>query len=362
MACSKATSWSCVPLILPSFLRLHLHGLRHATQILKELIRAGALLKAEDQDGYTALHHAAAADNVPALHVLISAGSSHEWRNNDLQTPLTFACSSGHVTSVKYLLDKAGADPGVADAMGTTALTTACQQDHLAVVKLLLGRGISQLGPYAFRDAFCSVAMIGNFRMMRELIHAEGGVHAKGPEAKTPPPVITSLHYAAGYCHPFAMSLLLGAGANETIRDSSGKTPLDVVNTVRDDNIGFGRRQVRRMLAQAPAYRARSWKWPDTSVTFASAAESAKNAPDSAAGEAGARQAKVESEPVEMAAGSFGRAVNDANATSTASAEVGKVGITRAENIGVTVYGRPATKSVGSAADGHPAVVASLIR
>lgn len=87
---------------------------------------------------------------------------------------------------------------------------------------------------------------------------------------------MTGLHFSAGYCHARATALLLHAGADEGAVDRNGDTPLDVVDTKRSPQVrhGVGRRRVRRMLLQGPAYRALSWRWP---------ASPALGTPDSAA-------------------------------------------------------------------------------
>lgn len=93
---------------------------------------------------------------------------------------------------------------------------------------------------------------------------------------------MTALHFSAGYCHARATALLLHAGADEGAVDRNGDTPLDVVDTKRSPQVrhGVGRRRVRRMLLQGPAYRALSWRWP--------ASPAFETTPDSAAAMGGA--------------------------------------------------------------------------
>lgn len=67
------------------------------------------------------------------------------------------------------------------------------------------------------------------------------------------------LHIGARFCYPAAVSTLLGAGAEEEVHDSEGRTPRDVIG------VGLGRDserqieqgkelEVRRMLQRGPAY------------------------------------------------------------------------------------------------------------
>ena len=319
-------------------------------------------MDARDNDGYAPIHYAADAGNLPKLHELVRAGSSHSWLSNTGQTPLAVACSKGDPGCVKYLLDKCKADPGAADDWGYTPLAIAAQHGHFEAVEMLLKFGVSQLGPNAYRDALTCVAMAGNVRMIRELVRVEGGVHVKGTLTSAE---LTPLHLTAGFCHPLATCILLEAGGDENAADIKGQTPVDVVDTMRSEHVkhGLGRRRVRRMLARGPAYRARSWKWPSTSTSSSrlltaestkDEAESANNAAEPMTGEAEAGAAKGATEPAEMTTEDFDLAFETAMAVATESAG--------AEKVVVRVYRRPATSSNGSAAGRRSAVVASLIR
>lgn len=332
-------------------------ALRRATQMMKMLIRAGAKVDVRDCEGYAPVHYAADMGHLPVLRELMRAGSSHAWRQNGFQTPLALACFKGHFACVKYLLDDCKADPRAGGNVRSTPLAIAAHRGHLETVKMLLRFGVRQLGPYSYNDALCRVAMNGDVRMMRELLNVEGGVHSKGVKTSDDR---TLLHYSAGHCHPLVTSMLLKAGADETVKEATGKTPSDVVDTLTHEHVrnGLEQRRVRRMLTQAPAYRALSWSWPNASVALAPSPTptpgKGKKAADSAAGKAGAGSAKGATEPGEMTAEELDRAFDVAMPIATASA--------RTELVGLKVYRRPATSSSGSAADGHSAVVASMIR
>ncbi|CAM9433089.1 unnamed protein product, partial [Laminaria digitata] len=133
------------------------------------------------------------------------------------------ACNEGHLAIVKELT-KAGADLNAVRPNNHLPLHWMARRGSIEVSKQSIC-GVRRLGSASYRDALCRAAMVENFTKMRELVSAEGGVHVRGAKTKIAP-MITPLHYTAGYCHPFAMSLLLEAGADETVVDSSGKTPL----------------------------------------------------------------------------------------------------------------------------------------
>ena len=111
-----ATPLSC----LTSFLRSGLRRLARASQILRYLIQAGSKMDARDHAGYAPVHFAADAGNLPLLHELVRAGSSHTWLSNSGQTPLLVACLKGDPGCVKYLLDTRKEDPGATEYVGST--------------------------------------------------------------------------------------------------------------------------------------------------------------------------------------------------------------------------------------------------
>lgn len=203
---------------------------------------------------------------------------------------------------VKYLLESCGVSAGCDDASGYTPLAAASQTGHLACVKLLLRRGVANLGANAYRDSLTGVAMAGDIRMLLELARVDGGVHV--PRAKTSK-LMTALHFAAGYCHPRAVSLLLAFGADENAESRDGETPFDVIDTMRASHIqhGVGRRLIRRTLMRGPAYRALSLRWPtsvvpagapSTSTEVAVVSPAPAAAVPAAAGEDGAADAEWE--------------------------------------------------------------------
>lgn len=317
---------------------------------MRELIRAGAQLDAVNIDGYAPIHTSAKVGDLPTLHELVEAGSSHAWRTLDNETPLTLACLGGHSDCVEYLVHKCKADPGARGYLEKTPLANAASKGHLAVVKVLLRCGVHRLGSNAFQEALFSVAMHARIDVLRELIAAEGGVHVNRTNTAYS---MSALHIAAGFCHPLATSMLLEAGADEFAEDRNGQTPFVVTDTLRHEEVQHGvggGRRVWRMLTQGPAYRARSWKWPVASTS--PPAPSASKLTRGEAEEAG--PAKGEEEPVEMTDEDLDRAFDVALAVTLAKNKIGK--------IRVSVFRRPVTSSSGSATEGNSMVVASLIR
>ncbi|CAN0189776.1 unnamed protein product [Ectocarpus fasciculatus] len=285
---------------------LHKAACQGDVQIIKKVIEGGARLDALDTEEYMPIHLAADEGNLPALKELVRAGSNPEWLSGALQPPLANACMSGRTKVAKYLLETCNVDAGTADNVGYTPLAIAAQGGRVAIVRMLLRRGVANLGKNAYRDAITGVAMTGNMEMLRELVFVEGGVHLLG--AKTSQ-LMTGLHFSAGYCHARATALLLHAGADEGAVDRNGDTPLDVVDTKRSPQVrhGVGRRRVRRMLLQGPAYRALSWRWPASptlGTPDSAAAAGALALPGLDAAEPGSAKNAAQSAPLEAGPGS----------------------------------------------------------
>lgn len=175
---------------------------------MRELIRAGAQLDAVNIDGYAPIHTSAKVGDLPTLHELVEAGSSHAWRTLDNETPLTLACLGGHSDCVEYLVHKCKADPGARGYLEKTPLANAASKGHLAVVKVLLRCGVHRLGSNAFQEALFSVAMHARIDVLRELIAAEGGVpcqpheyrlqHERAPHRRGFLPPACHVHAARG--------------------------------------------------------------------------------------------------------------------------------------------------------------------
>jgi ankyrin repeat protein len=151
------------------------------------LLAAGACAQRPD----TPLTEAAARNNVAALRQLLDEGHKAD-EGGDSWTALIWAARSGSIEAINLLLD-AGADVNLPGATGdnwdTTPLQHAILQRQPAAARLLLDRGAN-----LNRGA--------------------------GPGSLTP------LLLAAGDTDPAILTLLLAHGADPTVEDENGATPL----------------------------------------------------------------------------------------------------------------------------------------
>lgn len=107
------------------------------SEIVWDLVNAGAKVNLRDKDGDTALISTAEENNVDALKALLDAGAKVDAANNDGETALMKAASNGLVNNVRALI-LAGANVNARDKDGKTALMHA---DGTAVARLLKAHG-----------------------------------------------------------------------------------------------------------------------------------------------------------------------------------------------------------------------------
>ena len=228
---------------------------------LNRLLQADAsLLLAADDDGNTALHHAAWNGQTGIARILLERGCPPDVRQvkaknpNDGWTPLFQASANGQTEMVKLLLS-AGAKPDTRDAKGNTPLHLAAQNghtdaakllldagvpadsrrteqrvtplemasyyNHKDIVRLLLGRGADPNGSvYDGNTPLIQAARQGNTDVMLLLVGAKANMGARRDDGQT------ALHVAAAGGQTRAVELLLGLGTDANATAKNGDTPL----------------------------------------------------------------------------------------------------------------------------------------
>lgn len=217
-----------------------------------------------DARGMTPLHHAAILGSDEAVQLLLKSGADVKARNNFEATPLVLAASSptkvkmlvaagsdvnaqaksgatpliiaagrsGSYEAVKLLLDR-GANPNLADAMGTSALIAAAYQGETATVKLLLEKGADVKAFSNMKAGPLAAAINGNnIDIVRMLIARGADLEASrkfSGQVKHGAITLngqTPLVLASAHSSPEIVKALLDAGAKVNVQDQRGLSPL----------------------------------------------------------------------------------------------------------------------------------------
>ncbi|XP_013776460.2 neurogenic locus Notch protein-like [Limulus polyphemus] len=131
---NRATNLNCrmydgtTPLILAA--RLAIEGM------VEDLVSADADINAADDLGKTALHWAAAVNNVDAVRVLLIHGANRDAQDNKEETPLFLAAREGAYQAAQILLEHF-ANREITDHMDRLPRDVAVERMHNDIVKLL---------------------------------------------------------------------------------------------------------------------------------------------------------------------------------------------------------------------------------
>lgn len=180
------------------------------------LLQQGVPVDEKDQDGNTALIHASENGHDAIVRILLKYGASVNLADGQLRrTPIYFAAYSGHVSTMKILVE-AGALIDQPSTGGATPLMTAAKQGHAKAVTYLLSQGANIYAQnYLESTALGAAAQFGKVEAVKELLTAKPDLQ-KG----------TPLHRAAQKGHVEIVRLLLDAGADPDATDKIGQTPL----------------------------------------------------------------------------------------------------------------------------------------
>lgn len=156
------------------------------------LIAAGAALEAQDAQGRSALLLAVAGNHVAAAHALLEAGASPNTQAANRDTPWLLAGASGRAEIIAAMMPRKP-DLTIRNRYGGNALIPACERAHVEAVKLLLTSGID----------VDHVNDLGWTCLLEIVILGDGGPR-----------------------HQEVAKLVLAAGADPSLADKDGVTPL----------------------------------------------------------------------------------------------------------------------------------------
>eukprot|EP00639_Heterosigma_akashiwo_P018622 CAMPEP_0206388408 /NCGR_PEP_ID=MMETSP0294-20121207/17252_1 /ASSEMBLY_ACC=CAM_ASM_000327 /TAXON_ID=39354 /ORGANISM="Heterosigma akashiwo, Strain CCMP2393" /LENGTH=237 /DNA_ID=CAMNT_0053840103 /DNA_START=68 /DNA_END=777 /DNA_ORIENTATION=- len=158
---------------------------------LKKLLRSkGVDVNEQDDDGMTALHHAAWEGNTGLLETLHRSGADFQARDLNEFSALHLACKAGKLEVAKELINEYGADVSVQALHGWTPLITLAMHGH------------EDMAAYMIKEV-------------------KADAHQKDEFGAT------ALHWAARKGHlAIVKTLVEEAGADEQARDGEGNTAL----------------------------------------------------------------------------------------------------------------------------------------
>ncbi|XP_010714209.1 neurogenic locus notch homolog protein 2 [Meleagris gallopavo] len=166
------------PLILAA--RLAVEGM------VAELINCQADVNAVDDHGKSALHWAAAVNNVEATLVLLKNGANRDMQDNKEETPLFLAAREGSFEAAKILLDHF-ANRDITDHMDRLPRDVAQDRMHHDIVQLLNEYNVahSPTGhPGAMLNSALSPVICGPNRSFLNLKHTSLSKKSRKPNAK----------------------------------------------------------------------------------------------------------------------------------------------------------------------------------
>lgn len=163
------------------------------TVLLKKLLDRKIPLDSRDAQGRTALLIATQNNAIQAANLLINAGADVNAKDNLQDSPYLYAGAEGKLEILKKTI-AAGADLKSTNRYGGTALTPAAHHGHVEVVRYLVTTRID----------LDQINNLGWTALLEAVILGDGG-------------------------RPYQeiVRLLLDAGADRSITDKDGKTPLD---------------------------------------------------------------------------------------------------------------------------------------
>ncbi|KAI9774482.1 MAG: hypothetical protein M1839_001715 [Geoglossum umbratile] len=212
-------------------------------ELLKAFVKRGADVNAEDSMSERPLYEAAYYGEIDAIEVIIGGVHDVDDSNNWGRTALHAASWEGHMETVELLL-KHGANPNKVDKHNRTPLFFAClglparmapceATAGLLLDKLLSdGCGIGEINAVTKRGRtpLREAAAHGFTKVVETILGMIGPNDTDTVNKVDTRKCRSALHCAALRGRPEIVELLLHHGADATLRDSTGKTALQLCN------------------------------------------------------------------------------------------------------------------------------------
>lgn len=189
--------------------------------VVQYLLQSGHVdLMRQDLLGQTPLSHAAKAEHVPAMALLLRRGANSESRDKDGRTALSLAAGAGHHQAVVELANKKANILSEDDA-GRQPIHWACKSGNVDTIAFLIEQGADVAARDKSRSTPLSwAASAGNLGAVELLLGQGAAIDTKDGEDRTP------ISLAAGNGHLDVVKCLHSKGADIEIRDPRGGLPL----------------------------------------------------------------------------------------------------------------------------------------
>ncbi|XP_012656676.1 ankyrin repeat and sterile alpha motif domain-containing protein 1B isoform X3 [Otolemur garnettii] len=204
---------------------LHHAALNGHKDIVLKLLQYEASTNVADNKGYFPIHLAAWKGDVEIVKILIHHGPSHSRvneQNNENETALHCAAQYGHAEVVAVLLEEL-TDPTIRNSKLETPLDLAALYGRLRVVKMIISAHPNLMSCNTRKHTPLHLAARNGHRAVVQVL-LEAGMDVSCQTEKG-----SALHEAALFGKVDVVRILLETGIDANIKDSLGRTVLDIL-------------------------------------------------------------------------------------------------------------------------------------
>lgn len=179
----------------------------------------------------TLLCYAARNNDLHLIELLVEYGATPSVPDYNGRTALHIAANLGHFDVLKYLLEH-GAIIDARDHRDENALMSAIRNKKLECIKELRAAGaVISLSPIEIGIQLCFMASKGDIDALRAWIEAGANINEVDYGGQS------ALHFAVMAKNAECVSFLLDNGADPMLKDSDGKTAIDIAENKSTDDI-----------------------------------------------------------------------------------------------------------------------------
>ena len=203
--------------------KIHIATILGDCQLVQDLIRNGSDVNSQTKRKITPLHLAVFFKRNEIVRLLLENGA-----NSNIISDLYFgspfhmaASECGNLEAIKMML-KFEADLNSKNIHGSSALWSAILYRNVEIAKLLLKSGIQVNCDNSVKTYLYLAATMDNYEIIPDLLYHGADLNRATLYFKETP-----LHVAAKACSLKAMNILMKNGASLTLKNESGKVPLE---------------------------------------------------------------------------------------------------------------------------------------